>query len=556
MGLADLQKAIKGREDYLAGNKGSGGGGGGNFTYTKRIQFRENQTKRVRFNGPITEPIILRFHSFNDDFNPIICALQFEEPDQTPRVSDDGTYKGQFVELMRAPHEGCVFCFQHSAVKDKRIGFGRRAVYSVVDEEMYHAVPNDAGRVDKDGNLYINDELCPNNGRCPYCRSTDPQLSALFYGGQKKWEMPMKSAMALMGQINVIQQYCSCCWPEGAAVGVGIVQTQQYNCTNEACQAIVEIEEYDPTVQIYHQCKFCEQTMIPLETAGCSNGCEGARRTTMWDGDWSVTRTGASTLTAYSFHFLGVSQPQDWVLDLEVPDLSAEEKPMNAKKMAEKLGIPNPFEKGRQQVPGHSGPNAAQRRPVSAGPAPALTGRQPQQQAQARPAPQVQRAAPPVAPQRQAPAPVARPQVQPPQRPAAQVMVNQPQNRAWAPNPMAAPQAAVRAVVPATPRIALAPAPKPVAAPAPMVRPPVQRNAIGAPVGRPQPQRESVPYGGGDDDSTSLLPSTPAPRVQMGNGRPQIAVTGVRPQAPGGGTQRAAIAQSKFGPGKDDDISL
>ena len=522
MGIADLQRAIKGREDYLAGNKGSGGGGGGNFTYTKRIQFREGQTKRVRFNGPITEPIILRFHSFNDEFNPLICALQFEVLDQNPKVSDDGTYKGQFALLMTHPHDGCVFCFQHSAVKDKRIGFGRRAVYSVVDEEMYHAVPNEAGRVDREGNLYVNDELCPNNGRCPYCRSTDPQLAQVFYGGQRKWEMPMKSAMALMGQINVIQQYCACCWPKGAAVGVGIVQTQQYNCTEETCQAEVPIEEYDPTVSLFHHCKFCEQTMIPLETASCSRGCPEARRTTMWDGDWSVTRTGNSTMTSYSFHFLGVSEPEEWVLNLEIPDLSAEEKPMNAKKMAEKLGIPNPFERGRQQVPGHSGPTAAQRRPVTAGPAPALTGRQPQPQARPAPAPQVQR---PVA--------AVRPQVAPQQ----QVVVNQQPNRSWAP-----PSPVARAMMaPVTPRVAPAPAPRPMVAPAPMVRAP-------APVGRPQPQRESVPYG--EDDSTSLLPSTPrvaAPPTI----RPQIAV---RPQVSGGGTQRAAIVRSSFGPGKDDDI--
>lgn len=513
MGLADLQRAIKGREDYLAGNKGSGGGGGGNFTYTQRIQFKEGQTKRVRFNGPVTEPIILRFHSFNEEFNPIICAVQFEAPEASPRVSDDGTYKGQFAHLMtKGPHDGCVFCFQYSSVKDKRIGFGRRAVYSVVDEEMYHAVPNERGATDKDGNLYVNDELCPNNGRCAYCRSPDPSLSERYYGGQKKWEMPMKSAMALMGQITVIQNYCACCWPEGAAVGVGIIQTEQYNCTNDQCGAEIPIDEYDPTVSLYHTCGACNQTMIPLETASCSNGCEGARRTTMWDGDWSVTRTGSSTLTSYSFHFLGVSEPQDWVLALEVPDLSAEEKPMNADKMAKKLGIANPFEHNRQQVPGHSGPTAAQRRPVSAGPAPALTGRQ----------------VPQAAPQAQGRAPV--------------------------------PQQAVTA-----PRVA-----------PPVARPPVQRTVIGthqAP--QAQARREFVSYG---EEDSSLLPSAPvrqttpvvtqrpavsAPRPQVAQ-KPVVAppvakapLPVVRPvAAAGGGTQRAAIARSPFGPGKDDDIPL
>ena len=198
---------------------------------------------------------------------------------------------------------------------------------------------------------------------------------------------------------------------------------------------------------------------------------------------------------------------------------------MNADKMAKKLGIANPFEHNRQQVPGHSGPTAAQRRPVSAGPAPALTGRQ------------VPQAAPP---RNQAPAPGA-----------------------------AAPQAQGRAPVPqqavTAPRVA-----------PPVARPPVQRTVIGthqAP--QAQARREFVSYG---EEDSSLLPSAPvrqttpvvtqrpavsAPRPQVAQ-KPVVAppvakapLPVVRPvAAAGGGTQRAAIARSPFGPGKDDDIPL
>ena len=485
MGLAELKKAIKGREEYLASGKSKGGGG--NFTYTPRINFREGQTKRVRFNGPINEPLVLRFHQFNDEYNPILCAYQFEAPQDGDEARDDGTFRGQYAHLLREPHAGCVYCFQYRAVKDKRIGFSTKAAYSLVDQELYHAVPNERGVTDKDGNVYINDELCSNNGRCPYCRSPDVNIQERFYGGQKKWEMPMKSAMALMGQIENIEQYCSCCWQPGAAVGSGIIQTISYTCPNDGCRADIPIDSYDPHASLFHKCAACNETVVPLETCSCTNGCEDARRTTMWDGDWQVTRTGTSTLTSYSFHFLGVSAPPQWVLDLDVPDLSAEEKPSSADKMAKKLGIENPFATvghgggNRQQVPGHA-PAPRQ------GPAPALAPRhaiQPQTPARV--------AAPPVQ-HPFATAPVARPAAPPQRAPVVPARVAAPVAPAR-PAVVAAPSRAMVAAMAPRASAPVVAAPKPLA-----IKTPVGGGTVRKPLMKPTATSDSIDY----DDPASV----------------------------------------------------
>ena len=513
-GMAAMRLALKGRDEYLAGNsgRGSGGsggsGGGGNFTYTPEMRLWEGETKRVRFNGSQDEPLILRYHTVQPSNNPLVCAFQFEAPQHGDQDRGDGTSRGQYAHLLKEPHPGCVYCFQYKAEKDKRIGFSNRAVYSLVDRELYHRIPNQQGTTDREGNVYINDELCSNNSRCAYCRNPDPAISDRFYGGQKKWRIPLKSSAGLLGQVNKIQEFCVCCWQPGAALGSGIIQTQAYTCSNPECQADIPIDDFDPlTMPVYH-CKACNVVGVPVETCVCTNGCEGARRTTLWDGDWSVTRTGTSTMTSYTFGFLGVSEPTEDVLACIAPDLSAEEKPSAAKKMAEKLGIENPFgnqgghqraqlqaPRGQQVQRPNSGPAPALQRPgavapqqqaqraqvqapVQRAPAP-IRGQVQQQPAQKAPAPGVGYEEPrPAQIQRQAPAPIQKAQ------PAAVV----------APKPLARPQMATTrtpAPVAAAPRtLAL---PKPAAAPLPVrgrMAPPVQR--------RP----DAVSYG---DDSGSLL---------------------------------------------------
>ena len=360
MGLGDLQNTVNNQ-----GKKGGfGGGGGGNFTYTKRLEMKGG-SKRLRFNGGPDEPLILLFHSFKtvlpsgyEKFDNVVCALPFmaPEPNQNPR-----SIRGKFVSTMKdgVPHPGCVFCFARKN-GDKRIGgASERAVFAVLDCEFYHDVPNQEGKADRDGNVYVNEWLCQGAGRCQFCKSTETFIDKdrkrrmvrdRHRGGQCKWELAMKGAEALWGQYLTIRQWCACCWPTKAVEGIGEITTLGYNCA--VCEATIDLETYAPEKQMAHVCVECGTEMVPLEVAECSNGCEGARRASIFDGDWRVTRTGTGTSTSFTFTFMGVSDMESWMLDCQPPELIKEERPMGTKKAAEKCSIPDPFQ--GQQVANHS----------------------------------------------------------------------------------------------------------------------------------------------------------------------------------------------------------
>ena len=357
-GFADrYQREIKNSNDRQGGK-----GGGFDFKYTPELKFRNGEVKRLRFNGSGEEPHLIDFHTHKtvDDrgkekFNSYVCAKQFVGTDdpQNEKV-------GELKAWMKEPHPGCVFCHYKLMSKDKSVGgASARVVVSTLDGTLYHKVPNKDGVANSHGTVYVNDEACQGQ-RCPYCRSTamaqvwDRTTERLIAvpvrdrhrGGQFKWRIAMKGGEVLWNQILQMREFCACCWPQGASEGLNPVTTVSLACSS--CEAPIDPLEYDYSVSVKHACPSCGVSAAPTEVVSCEGGCEGARRATMFDGEWKVTRSGEGVNTTYSFQFMGVSEMPDWSFEYEAPDLTKEERPMSAAKMAEKLGIPDPFQRSSQ----------------------------------------------------------------------------------------------------------------------------------------------------------------------------------------------------------------
>ena len=391
MGLADLSNTLNRQKDRAAGGGGGGYSGGGNnlppLKYTPKLKMRDGETITVRFNGGPDEPRILLFHSIrkpnSESYDSALCGIPFMEPRSGQKPGD---IRGSFVHVMKEPHAGCVFCAEKKAGNKAVGGASEKAVLAVLKCELIHKVPNEQGTKNRDGEVYVNDRACTfdDQGYCDHCDNKEvitwgefkgTPVSERRYAGQFKWELAMAGAGALWGQYTELRKWCASCWPSGSAVGVGKIRTTKYTC--DACGADISPREYDPTKKVYHTCSQCQNYSIPIETCVCSNGCEDARRTSIWDGNWRITRVGSSTNTTYTLVFMGVSEMEPWMFEMTPPDFDKEERPMSAAKMAERLGVPNPFQ--GQQVSSSSSGGARMVRPnspppVRSGPAPAITG--------------------------------------------------------------------------------------------------------------------------------------------------------------------------------------
>lgn len=365
MGFQQFQRTVQANDDR---NSGKGGG----FTrFTPEIKFQKGIAKKLRFNGSGDEPLAIATHSHksvddhgNERFATYICAKQFvgETDPNDPMVGEFASWMGGKA------HEGCVLCIQKSH-GDKSIGgSSTRMVCSTLDEGLYHKVPNAQGAANSHGTVYVNDEPCTGTG-CKHCKSTgmakvwDRKAEKItpvpirdrHRGGQFKWRISSTSASALWNQIIEIRKFCACCWPKNAAEGAGLIDTLELKCPS--CEAPIDLDAYDYTTSVKHTCAACGESNEPTETAQCSNGCEGARRATMFDGSWKVTKNGEKTATTHTFQFLGVSELPDWTFDYEAPDLTKEELPFSAAKMAEKLGVVNPFGRGGGVAPRSPAPS-------------------------------------------------------------------------------------------------------------------------------------------------------------------------------------------------------
>lgn len=381
MGLGDLSTALNKQKDRAEGKGGFGGGNLSPLVYTPKLKMRDGQSIVVRFNGSPDEPRVLLFHSFNrgnGSYDSLICAVPFMEPRPGQRQDE---IRGKFSHLLKEPHAGCVFCHEKKAGNKMVGGASEKAVLALVDTTSVHYVPNEEGTKNRDGEIYVNDRACTldDKGFCDHCDSQEVitwgkhkgvRVADKHYAGQFKWELAMAGATVLWGQYLQLRKWCAVCWPKGAGAGTGKIRTIKYACSE--CEALIDVRAYDPTKGLNFTCGTCQKVMVPTETCQCSNGCTDARRTSIWDGEWRVTRTGASTNTTYALVFLGVSPMEDWMFDLTPPDLDKEERPMSAAKMAEKLGVENPFQ--GQAVSNSSSGGARITRPNSAGPAPAITG--------------------------------------------------------------------------------------------------------------------------------------------------------------------------------------
>jgi hypothetical protein len=143
--------------------------------------------------------------------------------------------------------------------------------------------------------------------------------------------------------------------------GTWSIEVVDYACS--VCEARAGLGNYDPTPDengavrtikcTNRKCSAARTAMVPDEIVECSNGCEDARRTTLWDGDWRVSRAGSSTSTSYNFQFLGVSAPEEWEGEHEPIDLKMEYRPFSSRKLAEILGVEDVTAGGR--VPAASG---------------------------------------------------------------------------------------------------------------------------------------------------------------------------------------------------------
>lgn len=297
-----------------------------NRPFIQDFRLADGQTKDFRPNGAPTEPLTENYHL-------VKYPPKFPDP-RNPNKADFRSERCQKTDTS----EECVFCF-YKDNGNKRIGKpSPRSGFLLIDASLYHDIPQANGKINKYTNKpYTNEIWCSDDQRCPQCAQGVDRR----YGGQKFWLLSIQYTGQLSSQVDNIGRDCAVCIR-------GRIRHRAWLCPR--CANTIQ---FDPATQVATVCKTCNGNVQPIESVVCDKGCKDARRVTMWDGMWSVTRSGKETNTSYNFNFRGVQPMDDWMFDLNPPDVEELMKPKSFAKAAADIGVQNPFQGGTVSTATH-----------------------------------------------------------------------------------------------------------------------------------------------------------------------------------------------------------
>lgn len=197
---------------------------------------------------------------------------------------------------LRDPCHGCDLFYQKADGGKKRMSKRSMYAFSFLHYAPYHKVDS----IDSNGQIRINQntnepyvDWVPCIGRtCPDC----PRAKETVNGRVRPWVMGDAHFTTLVDSfgMNVGQSCANCC-------NQGSIFTQAWVCSNPQCRdAIIEIaktqmsdEDILKVTRKPMLCPRCQQMVLPQEAYGCQ-GCQNARRATIFDVDICVQRVDAS----------------------------------------------------------------------------------------------------------------------------------------------------------------------------------------------------------------------------------------------------------------------
>jgi hypothetical protein len=351
---------------YQARRAASGGGFGGNS--------RRERTPKMDYKAQV--PAVFRLNGYQDSEPYLYPSHTIQQPSKFP----GGYPRRVYVPCADAQ---CVPCYTrehkeesaYAEVAERVGGVADRVAWNVVDYRFRHTAPKiDRQKTDRSGRPnpnygkvvmsrsgpnagkpFIVEQFCTGKG-CRWCGDKNPEYAKKEPVGFCIFEVASMFNDQFMLKGAEIAEFCACCWrrdPDtGDPVG-GRIEAVAWVCPTEGCGTEIALGDYEPwpdgaEAKMTHHCDQCGQDVYPTEVVVCSENCENARRTSMFDGKWRMiwrTMPGTKTATA-EFQFLGVSDPDTFFEGFAPKVLEEEYQPIPARASAKWLGVPNPFAQG------------------------------------------------------------------------------------------------------------------------------------------------------------------------------------------------------------------
>lgn len=298
--------------------------------YVKTLKLRDGQTRtKFWFNGGPEEPYERRTHRMKSK-------------------------ERKFDRQTCTDNEECVFCYSRENGNKGVNGSSSAHAYNIVETVYYHKAPmldrdtkKPVQKRDGSGPMMI-DKACAGPDRCVQCKKKEER----FRGGDKVLDIATMFGDQLIEEAMAISGACAACWQGNGDEdsGTGRIEVTHLECPE--CSTHIPMADFDPMVADTIECpnKKCESRkgaekweVVPVEVVVCSNGCENAKRVSIFDGPWEMTKSGKDTATRYTFKFQGVQPRPEWLMEYEAADLVKALGPLSPRKQAEILGIANPF---------------------------------------------------------------------------------------------------------------------------------------------------------------------------------------------------------------------
>lgn len=360
---------------YKARRAASGGGFGGNN--------RRERTPKMDYKANV--PAVFRLNGYQDREPYIFASHTVQQPSKFP---------GGFPRRIYVPcaDPQCVPCYtrqhkdeqEYAEVAERIGGVADRVAWNVVDYRFQHRAPKIDKQKERNGRSNPNfgkvviSQSGPNRGKpfivdqfctgrsCRWCQDKNPEYSKKELVGHCIFEVASMFNDTFMIKGAEIAEFCACCWKvdqESGDPAGGKIETVEWRCSTdvngEPCNRIIPLGEYEPwpdgaDARMTYHCDRCGQDVYPEEVVVCSEGCENARRTSMFDGKWRMmwqTMPGTKSASA-EFRFLGVTDSDAFFDGFAPKELEEEYQPIPARASAKWLGVPNPFAVAQGSVRG------------------------------------------------------------------------------------------------------------------------------------------------------------------------------------------------------------
>jgi hypothetical protein len=267
-------------------------------------------------NAPVLTDVVKSFYSVTAHYHP---------GSKRTMICSGGPLRA--YKMHRMPCPSCDIYWEDRAEADRkktagdrsdapnRIGRQEQLVYSVWDFGIYYEVP----RQDRAGNFMMGQD---NNVLTSWVKADNPHDPK--YAGRYRWRQgEMKSFPISMAWRDTLVNYNSTViGRDCAACGTGKIQHGGWHCAH--CGAFVFNQEqttYTPeqrtnTINTRHYCQ-CGAHDFLTEVVACSNGCQDARRATVFDVDITAYKYKSGNSKAWQLHIIQSSTPYQLAAPVE-----------------------------------------------------------------------------------------------------------------------------------------------------------------------------------------------------------------------------------------------